>query len=155
MILAGMADHEPNKTMVRRNFAKTAAGCGLCMGAGLLVTACQTTQTVHAGIAGPGGKIIIRRDEFAANGSPNMLVKHPKSRFPISLLETEPGKFTACLMSCPHQACETVYTPKDYVCPCHGARFTHYGEVTQGSATKDLMRFPASVSATEIRISVG
>ncbi|MEM7390981.1 MAG: Rieske (2Fe-2S) protein, partial [Verrucomicrobiota bacterium] len=83
---------------------------------------------------------------------PSLLIRHPTGPFPISLLRTGEGSYTACLMSCTHQLCTTIYRESFYLCPCHGSRFTHAGKVTRGPATRDLTTYPVVVTADEIRI---
>lgn len=101
------------------------------------------------------GELVVSRSLYMAQGKPNLLVKHPRVDSPISVLQLPSGEFAATLMRCTHQQCETAYSEANYVCPCHGARFTHKGRVIKGPASENLQSFAVTVSSDTLRIRVG
>lgn len=48
---------------------------------------------------------------------------------------------------CTHQGCSTKHSNAAdlFICPCHGARFSNDGAVTQGPARTPLSRYPISI----------
>lgn len=140
--------------MNRREFTKLAGKCVVCAGATSLIPGCKTASELVVGTINKQGAIVVSRDKLA-KGTPNLLIRHPNNQFPISLLAVDTNKFSACLMRCTHQQCQTVYTDAQYTCPCHGARFTHTGTVVKGPATNNLTCYPVEVNDREIRILIG
>lgn len=58
------------------------------------------------------------------------------------------GRIFAVTSTCSHQACALAAKGAEYVCPCHGSRFTPAGKVLVGPATKPLSHFGISLNAT-------
>jgi len=54
------------------------------------------------------------------------------------------GRIFAVSSTCSHQACPLAAKGTQYVCPCHGSRFTPAGKVLIGPATASLPRFGVS-----------
>ena len=63
----------------------------------------------------------------------------------VIVAHTETG-FTACSAVCTHKGCIVEYrvADKQFVCPCHGARFDESGKVVKGPAKVDLKPFEAA-----------
>lgn len=63
----------------------------------------------------------------------------------VIVAHTEAG-FVACSAICTHKGCEIAYraADKQFVCPCHGARFDEGGKVVKGPAKLDLKPFDAA-----------
>jgi Rieske Fe-S protein len=67
---------------------------------------------------------------------------------------TGPDTFTAVTATCTHQACTiTGFTGSEYVCPCHGSRFSTSGSVQNGPATRSLRTFATRVAGSVLTIS--
>lgn len=140
--------------MNRREFAKISCQCALAVGVASIIPGCKTTSQVLKVTENTRGEIIVPIQVLKEQAGSNLLVEHPVERFPISIVEYAPDQYSACLMSCTHFQCETAYTETQYVCPCHGARFTHMGEVMKGPATDDLRTYSVEVEGDEIRIVI-
>jgi Rieske Fe-S protein len=53
----------------------------------------------------------------------------------------------AVTSTCTHNACPLTAKQTQFVCPCHGSRFTPAGKVLVGPATTPLARFGTSINA--------
>ncbi len=62
--------------------------------------------------------------------------------FDLLLMRTGLETFTALLGACSHHGClvSQIASPV-FVCPCHGSRFDHHGNVVLGPASAPLQRF--------------
>lgn len=58
----------------------------------------------------------------------------------------KPESFTAFSSVCPHAGCEVEQAGKEYVCPCHDAKFDTAGAVTGGPAPRGLDPLALSVA---------
>jgi nitrite reductase/ring-hydroxylating ferredoxin subunit len=63
-------------------------------------------------------------------------------------LVRENSRIFAVSSTCSHKACPLAPKGTQYVCPCHGSRFTPAGKVLIGPATASLPRFGVSPNAT-------
>lgn len=57
--------------------------------------------------------------------------------------------FTAFSAVCPHAGCEVGMGDKEYVCPCHGAKFDGDGAVKSGPAPRGLDPLQLSIADRE------
>jgi cytochrome b6-f complex iron-sulfur subunit len=65
----------------------------------------------------------------------------PLGTFLIS--RTAQDAFTALTAICTHESCTiTGFSGSQFVCPCHGSRFTTGGAVANGPATRALQTYP-------------
>ena len=74
------------------------------------------------------------------------------------IVETDAGKiivartgmssFVACSAICTHNGCEVAYEhdSRQFVCPCHRARFELNGKVARGPAKKPLTSYPVDAA---------
>jgi cytochrome b6-f complex iron-sulfur subunit len=82
-----------------------------------------------------------------------MLVQSIAGVFLVS--RTSASAFTAIEGVCTHEGC--TITGADgaiYVCPCHGSRYTHTGQVVNGPAVSSLRQYAATFSAGVVTIAV-
>lgn len=58
-------------------------------------------------------------------------------------------------LRCPHAGCSVEWRreEKEFICPCHGARFDQQGKVTAGPAREDLHRMTTSISNGVVTIT--
>jgi cytochrome b6-f complex iron-sulfur subunit len=58
----------------------------------------------------------------------------------------EGGRLFAVSAICSHKACPLSPKPTEYLCPCHGSRFTRAGKVVNGPAFTSLPRFGVALN---------
>lgn len=140
----------------RREFIKKCSISALGMtGASSLLTACQTNEVRQNHSAVPMNtdrELIVSKASIAKQQY--VLLKHPEQSQPICLIKTGVDQYTAILMSCTHQKCTTQVADSHIICPCHGARFSHKGEVLRGPAERDLTTYKTRISGDEIFIAL-
>jgi cytochrome b6-f complex iron-sulfur subunit len=61
----------------------------------------------------------------------------------IIVARTGPASIVACSAICTHKGCTVGYEhdAKQFVCPCHGARYELTGKVVKGPAKRDLKSY--------------
>jgi cytochrome b6-f complex iron-sulfur subunit len=73
----------------------------------------------------------------------------------ILVAHTAADTFTAVTATCTHESCTiTGFTGQDFVCPCHGSRFSTSGAVQNGPATRSLRSFATRFASSVLTISV-
>jgi cytochrome b6-f complex iron-sulfur subunit len=67
------------------------------------------------------------------------------------------GGFVALWQKCPHQGCRTPYCESSgwFECPCHGSRFTPFGEVRRGPARRGMSYLPLAIDIDSVRLLPG
>lgn len=117
-----------------------------CVGA---ISGCKTTSSMN------GYQGIISNDTIAIDvrefDNENVVNVVWNERF-IGLVKHGKARYSASLLVCTHRGCGVESTPVEFVCPCHGARFNHHGEVIKGPATENLTQFVTSVDAQFVYI---
>ena len=65
-------------------------------------------------------------------------------------------KLLAVNTTCTHNGCTVKWKSanKEFVCPCHDARFVADGSARQGPAKKPLQRYPAKIEKGQVFIAV-
>lgn len=66
---------------------------------------------------------------------------------PAVVLQTAPGEFVALSAVCTHLGCIVKWLPEanEFLCPCHGGRFSPQGEVLAGPPPKPLESLPVKL----------
>jgi cytochrome b6-f complex iron-sulfur subunit len=73
----------------------------------------------------------------------------------VLVAHTAADTFTAVTATCTHENCTiTGFTGQDFVCPCHGSRFSTSGAVQNGPATRSLRSFATRFASNVLTISV-
>jgi cytochrome b6-f complex iron-sulfur subunit len=75
----------------------------------------------------------------------------------LLVARTDDGVYHAMTSICTHQGCSIdQYNSgtKEFVCPCHGSRFSAVGAVTNGPASVALKQYVTSVSGTQLIITL-
>ncbi len=68
---------------------------------------------------------------------------------------TAENAFTALTATCTHEACiVTGFQSQNYVCPCHGSRYSLNGTVLNGPAPSSLRQFPTEFDDNVLTIAV-
>ena len=67
----------------------------------------------------------------------------------------KPSSLLAVNLTCTHQGCAVQWKSdqKQYVCPCHGAKFAANGAVLEGPAKKSLPRYAAKIEKGQVLVS--
>lgn len=67
------------------------------------------------------------------------------------------GGFLALWQKCPHQGCRTPHCGSSgwFECPCHGSRFTPFGEVRRGPARRGMSHLPLAIASDSVRLLPG
>jgi len=125
-------------------------GCG---GSSTSPSDAPQLSTINASIA--AGTITLTIDA----GSPlnavgaAALVQASGQSFLVS--QTSAGSFTALTAICTHEQCTvTGFQNAQYVCPCHGSRYSTSGAVVQGPAPQSLRSFPTKFANPVLTITV-
>lgn len=76
-------------------------------------------------------------NEYAQVFSPSRSILRPQ--LAVNALESTFGLLTPTVPRCPHLGCALKYNKAEHSwdCPCHGSRFTEFGEVINNPATDD------------------
>lgn len=66
------------------------------------------------------------------------------------------NKLLAVNATCTHNGCTVKWKPanKEFVCPCHDAKFGADGAVKQGPASKSLPRYAAKIQEGQVLVAV-
>lgn len=74
---------------------------------------------------------------------------------PFLLVRSGTDSFTALSAICTHQGCTvTGFSGGEFVCPCHGSRFTTTGEVAQGPAPTPLPSYATQFDGAVLTFTV-
>jgi len=73
---------------------------------------------------------------------------------PVIVARVSEAEVVALLDVCTHSGCPVQYrlAEADFLCNCHGARFSEHGDVLQGPAQLPLQRYPASFDSQAITV---
>ena len=139
----------PSKSMQRRKFISiSAAGLGLTQLPGLL----RLRQGSAA--AAPRPLDVASLSELQKSGS--LLIRKTALGPVLLISQLAPTLVRAVNPTCPHQGCLVNWksTEKLFVCPCHGAAFNAYGQLTNGRKAKGpLTTFQATVVKGRVLVS--
>ena len=139
----------PIPTPTRREFCAYA-----CRGASLLAagvfTACGGSptspsdatplSTVSGSVSGRTVSVTIDPAGALASVGSAAILQTSIGTFLVA--HTAQDSFNVLSAACTHQACTvTGYSGSQFVCPCHGSRFTTSGTVANGPATRPLSSF--------------
>jgi Rieske Fe-S protein len=146
----------------RRAFCVQACQAASCLALAALAEACggggtgpsnvPQLSTVNGTVSGNTVQVQIdSASPLAAVGSAS-LVRSSQGLFLVA--RTGDASFTALTSTCTHQTCTiTGFDAGDYICPCHGSRFTTSGRVVNGPASAPLRTFNTSFSNNVLTIS--
>jgi Rieske Fe-S protein len=151
--------------MSRRQFC--AGACQVASGATLatLVTACGGSPTSPSGggasalarvngqyVQGTGVRVNVAGTALSGVGGA-VLAESTAGMFLIS--RTGETTFTTIDAVCTHEGCTiTGATATEYVCPCHGSRYSRTGQVQQGPARANLRQYANTVADGVVTIAV-
>ncbi|HEV8393991.1 MAG TPA: Rieske (2Fe-2S) protein [Vicinamibacterales bacterium] len=154
---------ESNAHVSRRRFC--AGACQVASGATLatLFTACGGSPTspssnistlgiITGQFAGSGVRVAVAGSALTSEGGAALI----ESTAGVFLLaRTSANAFTAVEAVCTHEGCTVTNTDGDqYVCPCHGSRYTRSGQVVHGPAMASLRRYTTSFTDGVVTIAI-
>lgn len=135
--------------MKRRNFLKA---CGYSATTTGLLSACKQQTVTHQYQPNSNKQLQINKNLVKQGQS--YLIRYPNSKYPIAVSQLPNLSYTACLMDCSHQHCETSPSNEGFICPCHGARYNLSGDVTKGPAKDKLKTFTVSQNGDDLIIQL-
>ena len=144
--------------MERRKFVKDC--CKLMVGLpvlGSVLGSCSTRHFVQANLS--NNKLSVKKSEFSFFKKEKKIFRdfvfiNIENSFPICLFKLGEDNFTASLMYCTHQGCETQVEGNLFVCPCHGSEFATDGKLLKGPADSDLKTFKTETDDENIYIYI-
>ena len=154
---------DSNAHVSRRRFC--AGACQVASGATLatLFTACGGSPTspssnistlgiITGQFAGSGVRVTVAGSALTNEGGAALI----ESTAGVFLLaRTSANAFTAVEAVCTHEGCTVTNTDGDqYVCPCHGSRYTRSGQVVHGPAMASLRRYTTSFNDGVVTIAI-
>lgn len=128
--------------MHRRQFMQT-----ICIASVGILSGCKSTPkstSKYSNALNKNNKLFIALAEFEHKST----VKVSYKKTAIALSKTSIDNYTAVLLTCTHRGCVVDISDAkndingvDFICPCHGAKFSTNGHVIKGPAQKNLTQF--------------
>lgn len=152
------------KEISRRNFCVHACQAATCLALGSMIEACgggggsspsnvPQLSIVNGNVS--GSAVVVQIDSTSPLGAVGgaAMVRSSGGSFLVS--RTAQETFTALTSTCTHEACTiTGFDNTNYVCPCHGSKFTTAGRVINGPASAALRTFATQFSNNVLTISL-
>ena len=134
--------------MQRRRFLQS-----LCIASVSLLPACKSTKTYYQAQK-KSNELMLPKD-LVSDLEP-FLVTYKDDIIGVARIKNQAGtsQFSASLLNCTHMGCRVETMDGGYICPCHGARFKHNGDVTKGPALTNLTTYPTRSDELNIYIQV-
>jgi cytochrome b6-f complex iron-sulfur subunit len=148
----------------RRTFCVHACQAASCLALGALAEACgggggtgpsnvPPISIVNGSVS--GSSVVVQVDSASplATAGGAAMVRSSSGIFLVA--RTGPNAFTALTSTCTHATCTiTGFDGSDYICPCHGSRFTTTGRVAGGPAAAPLRTFATQFSNNVLTIAL-
>lgn len=127
--------------MKKREFIKRAGLVAALAGFGLTLESCSEDEE-PAPSGGSGLQVDLSVSPFSRLKDPDSWLLHPDENI---LLVNVGGSISAFSSACTHSGCARDWSFNgEFVCGCHGSRFSTSGQVTNGPATSALARLSVS-----------
>ncbi|GAB6082536.1 Rieske (2Fe-2S) protein [Desulfuromonas carbonis] len=99
---------------------------------------------------GEGGKTTIGRDKVPVGGA-HFFNFHGH---PAVVVQPQPGQFIALTAVCTHLGCIVKWEVDkgDFLCPCHGGRYSPDGQVTAGPPPKPLESYAVQIQGDQLLV---
>ena len=133
----------------RRKFLFTMlGGLGALIGAASAWPVFRFLSPIEAG--GSGDKVIVARGDVAG-GKAHFFQYHGK---PAVVLQPAPGEFVALSAVCTHLGCVVAWQEQagEFLCPCHGGRFSAAGQVLGGPPPAPLETLAVELDGDQLKI---
>ena len=151
------------KEISRRNFCAHACQAASCLALGSIIEACggggsgpsnvPQLSVINGSVSGSTVVVQIDSTSPLAGVGGAAMVRSSGGSFLVS--RTAQETFAALTSTCTHEACTiTGFDNTNYVCPCHGSKFTTAGRVINGPANAPLRTFATQFSNNVLTISL-
>jgi Rieske Fe-S protein len=149
-------------TSERRDFIKKAGGLtAMAILSGTLLQSCSSEEDTLSlsddinsgtGIVLSGNVIEINLDLQTILKNSGGWILIPEAKL---LVVNDGGIYKALTSVCTHSACDNQWdlSGGDFICNCHGSKFTTDGVVVAGPANRDLKKFTTSVNANVLTVT--
>ena len=99
---------------------------------------------------GSGDKVVVARSDVV-RGKAHFFQYHGK---PAVLLQPAPGEFVALSAVCTHLGCVVAWQDQagEFLCPCHGGRFSSAGQVLAGPPPAPLETLVVELDGDQLKI---
>lgn len=149
--------------MNRRTFCVQACQAASCLTLGAVAAACggggsgpsNVPQLTTVNGTASAGSVQVQIDSSSplATVGGAAMVRASSGAFLVA--RTGQESFTALTTICTHETCTiTGFDNTNFVCPCHGSRFSTAGRVVNGPANAPLRSFATSFSNNVLTISL-
>ena len=100
--------------------------------------------------AGEGGQVNVPRSAVKPGGTHFFQLRGK----PAVVLQIKPGEYAALYAVCTHLGCVVQWQEgkEEFLCPCHGGRFSATGAVLGGPPPRPLEILPVAVAGDQLRI---
>lgn len=148
----------------RRAFCAQACQAASCLGLGALAAACgggagsspsnvPQLTLVNGSASGTAVQVQIDSSSPLATVGGAAMVRASSGAFLVA--RTGQESFSALTTICTHETCTiTGFDNSNFVCPCHGSRFSTTGRVVNGPANAPLRSFTTSFANNVLTISL-
>jgi Rieske Fe-S protein len=150
----------------RREFCQQACQAASIAALGLVLPGCGGSPTAPSGMGAAalptasstiaGGVFTLTIDGSSPLNTVGNAVLVNASGRAFLVARTAQDTFVALTATCTHEACTiTGFQSQQYVCPCHGSRYTLAGSVISGPAPRSLATFGTSFSNSILTVATG
>ena len=147
----------------RRTFCIQACQAASCLALGSLAAACggggsspsNVPQLLSLNGNVSGSTVVVQIDSSSPLASVGGAAVVRSSGGAFLVARTAQDSFSALTTVCTHETCTiTGFDNTNFVCPCHGSRFSTTGRVVNGPASAPLRSFATSFSNNVLTISL-
>jgi cytochrome b6-f complex iron-sulfur subunit len=154
-----------DKEIDRRTFCLHACQAASCLALGSLAAACggggggsspsSVPQLSSLSGSVSGSAVVVQVDSTSPLASVGGAAMVRSSGGAFLVARTGQASFSALTTLCTHETCTiTGFDNTNFVCPCHGSRFSTTGAVVNGPANAPLRSFATSFSNNVLTISL-
>lgn len=155
----------PEKTS-RREFCQQACQAASLAAVGILLPGCGGSNPAGpSGMNAPalpvltstitGGAFTLTIDASSPLNAVGSAALVQASAQAFLVARTGQDTFSALTATCTHQACTVSgFQSPNYVCPCHGSRYTTAGAVVSGPAPRALAQFASAFAGGVLTVTV-
>jgi cytochrome b6-f complex iron-sulfur subunit len=147
----------------RRTLCLHACRAASCLALGSLATACGGGGSSPSNVPQlslvtgnvSGSTVVVQIDSASPVATVGGAAMVRSSGGTFLVARTGPDSFSALTTICTHETCTiTGFDSTNYVCPCHGSKFTTTGRVVNGPANAPLRSFATAFANNLLSISL-